>query len=78
MILSLNDTIDIDDLPPEIKGDASLPPLGRDDLSLAEMERRFILETLERCEGNQVEAARQLGVARSTLWRKLKEYGVEE
>ena len=39
---------------------------------LAEVERDHIMRTLEACGGNRSEAARQLGVARNTLLRKLK------
>jgi len=44
-------------------------------LSLAEAERRHILDTLRRCSYNRAEAARLLGIGRNTLWRKLRQYG---
>lgn len=47
--------------------------LGTD--SLAAIERRHILQVLERCGGNKSEAAKALGLARSTLNLKLKSYG---
>ena len=31
---------------------------------------------LEQCDGNRSEAARQLGISRNTLARKLKSYGM--
>ena len=34
-----------------------------------------ILAILQRCGGNRAAAARQLGISRTTLWRKLKEGG---
>jgi len=40
------------------------------------LERRRILDTLERCGGNQSEAARCLGVSRGTLIARLARYGV--
>ena len=43
-----------------------------DGLTLEEVENLYIRRTLERVGGNASEAARQLGVSRSTLWRKLK------
>jgi len=46
--------------------------------TLSDLERANILRTLERCEGNQTRAAQALGINRSTLWRKLKQYGIEE
>jgi transcriptional regulator of acetoin/glycerol metabolism len=46
-------------------------------LSLKEVERQHILETVRACNENYDEAARVLGIGRTTLWRKLKEYGSE-
>ena len=46
-------------------------------LSLAEVERRHILGVLKACGGNQKKASTVLGISKSTLWRKLKEYGIE-
>jgi two-component system response regulator HydG len=44
--------------------------------TLKELERHHILSTLERHGGNQARAARELGIGRNTLWRRLKEYGL--
>ncbi len=44
---------------------------------LAEMERRYILRVLEAVAGNKRQAARILGLDRTTLYRKLARYGVE-
>ncbi|BBN55137.1 propionate catabolism operon regulatory protein PrpR [Pseudomonas chlororaphis subsp. aurantiaca] len=35
-------------------------------------ERQHVLQALEACDGNLDEAARQLGISRSTLWRRLR------
>jgi two-component system response regulator HydG len=43
--------------------------------SLAEVERRHILQVLQNVNGNKTEAARLLGLARSTLVLKLQSYG---
>jgi len=40
--------------------------------SLHEVEQAHILCVLEACGGSQAEAARVLGIARNTLWRKLR------
>jgi len=45
--------------------------------SLHEMERAHILHVLATVDDNQTEAAQILGIGRSTLWRKLREYGLE-
>jgi len=39
---------------------------------LAEVEKKTILETLERMNGNKKKTARELGISKTTLWRKLK------
>jgi DNA-binding NtrC family response regulator len=46
-------------------------------LPLAEMERRAIVQALEYTKGDRVMAAHLLGIGRTTLYRKLKEYGIK-
>lgn len=43
--------------------------------TLAEMEKRAILTTLEQVKGDKLLAARLLNIGKTTLYRKLKEYG---
>lgn len=45
-------------------------------LSLTDIERRHVKKTLERCEGRVNDAAKQLGIGRSTLYSKIAEYGL--
>ncbi len=45
-------------------------------LPLAEVEKQTILSTLERLNGNKLLTARALGIGKTTLYRKLKEYGM--
>jgi len=72
VILAPGGEVRAEDLPPEVR-----PPSGADTKrSLGDMEREHILMTLDACGGNQQEAAKRLGIARNTLWRKLKDYGV--
>ncbi len=56
-------------------GEAVFVPASGD-RTLADRERRAILETLRRTGGRLATAARDLGISRTTLWRRLKEYGV--
>jgi transcriptional regulator of acetoin/glycerol metabolism len=44
--------------------------------TLAERERRAIVETLQATRWRLAEAARKLGISRTTLWRRLKAYGL--
>jgi transcriptional regulator with GAF, ATPase, and Fis domain len=46
--------------------------------SLEEMERQFIAATLEKLAWNKSRTARQLGIERTTLDRKIKKYGLEK
>lgn len=68
-------TIEARDLPPEIRhpGQALAPAPG-EVLTLAELERRHILATLERVGGRRLEAAKALGIGVDTLRRKLRRY----
>ena len=43
---------------------------------LEEVEKRFIVETLQQAGGNRESAAEMLGIGERTLYRKIKEYGL--
>ena len=45
-------------------------------LTLDEIERRTILQTLEQCKGNLSQAAASLGISRAALYRRLEKYGI--
>ena len=45
-------------------------------LTLSGMERNAIVEALRRAGGNRARVSRELGIGRTTLYRKLKEYGI--
>ena len=47
-----------------------------DRVPLADIEKRYILSVLQQFGGNQVTAAAALGIDRSKLYRRLKQYGV--
>ncbi|MFN0244934.1 MAG: sigma-54-dependent transcriptional regulator [Planctomycetota bacterium] len=63
--------------PPFAARTASLLDLPQGERSLAAMERAWILRVLQASNGNRSHAARLLGVNRTTLYNKLKSYGVE-
>ncbi|MGH7607325.1 MAG: helix-turn-helix domain-containing protein [Gemmatimonadales bacterium] len=46
-------------------------------LTLADRERQAIAETLQGTSGRLAETARRLGISRTTLWRRLKAYGLD-
>jgi PAS domain S-box-containing protein len=67
--------IDINHLPPRvasIQTQAEAPP---DERSCREKDA--LLEALRFTGGNQTEAARQLGVSRITVWKRIKKYGID-
>lgn len=47
-----------------------------DEPPLEELERRYIMHLLDKYAGNREQMANTLGINKSTLWRKLKQYGV--
>jgi two-component system NtrC family response regulator len=65
----LSEGIEIDGGDLRFRGPPSVAPGGLDD-----MERRMILEALEKSGGHQQRAAQQLGISRRTLSRKVKQY----
>lgn len=46
--------------------------------TLAQVEQRHITDVLRACGGKSSDAAKILGIGRTTLWRKMKEYGLAE
>jgi DNA-binding NtrC family response regulator len=50
-----------------------LPLAGQ---SLEALEKAAIEQTLRQCDGNKTKAARALGIAASTLYEKIKKYGL--
>jgi two-component system, NtrC family, response regulator HydG len=56
--------------------DADEPPVSfREGMSLSQVEREVILETVRRCRSNKTKAAAVLGVSVKTLYNRLNAYG---
>ena len=51
---------------------------GNGTATLQEMERRMIISALERHKGNRRLAAKELEISERTLYRKIKEFGLQE
>ena len=47
-------------------------------ISIAEMEKQAILGTIDQLGGDKLMAAKLLGIGKTTLYRKLKEYGIAD
>ena len=71
---SLGSDISQEHLPPEYRsrGNRSGPS------SLQRAERDIVMEALVETRGNKLAAAQRLGVARSTLYRKMRVFGIDE
>ena len=86
LAIGANETLGIEDLPSELgQGRAADGPTDlkqmleaymTDRVPLAEIEKRYILSVLKQFGGNQVKTAAALGIDRSKLYRRLKQYGV--
>ncbi|HJQ69333.1 MAG TPA: sigma-54 dependent transcriptional regulator [Blastocatellia bacterium] len=46
-----------------------------DNVTLSEVERRYILRILDKMDGHQIKTAQILGIDRRTLYRRLRQYG---
>ncbi|MHC4752635.1 MAG: helix-turn-helix domain-containing protein [Planctomycetota bacterium] len=76
-----HDRLDVQDIPPEIAQRRQLiagsgPAAGLGAVSLNELEKQAIEETLAKTKGNREKAAKILGIGERTLYRKIKEYNL--
>ncbi|HVI08319.1 MAG TPA: helix-turn-helix domain-containing protein, partial [Candidatus Binatia bacterium] len=62
-------------LVPAEAGESMLPEVGTPRLDA--VERQTIVKVLKETNGDKVVAARILGIGKTTIYRKLKEYGVD-
>jgi len=86
LAIGVGEELGLDDLPMEISASQMQPSTSdfkqvleafmNETVSLAEIEKRYILSVLQQFGGNQVRAAAALGIDRSKLYRRLKQYGV--
>jgi transcriptional regulator with PAS, ATPase and Fis domain len=76
-ILELKEVMGIE-RPSPMGGDAVVPARagGNGSISLEDMERRLIQESLARHRGNRRLAAKELKISERTLYRKIKEFGL--
>jgi len=75
VILSDGNTIEFKQLPRRFhKADTPSLDAGRTFMTLAEREKKYILEVLEATGGNKSKTSELLGISRAALWRKLKQF----
>ena len=71
-------TVEMSDLPSNLHyGTSERVPDHNEILPLEELERRAILKTLRETSGDKLAAARMLGIGKTTLYRKLKQYNMK-
>lgn len=72
------DVLTVDDLPPDIKEYNVKSPINREQsLNKDEIEKRLIIECLRKHNGNRNLAAKELGISRATIFRKIKKYSIK-
>jgi DNA-binding NtrC family response regulator len=81
-VLSENDGIDMDELPPEIL-DTSLPTtdvefdIPEEGVSLDEIIKEYVCSALTKSNGTQIQAAKLLGISRRKLQHRMQKYGLQ-
>jgi len=78
-VLCKGERIDFDCLPKEItegqKGENPFMPL-QEETPFEKAETEVIEKILKKYDGNRIKTAQELGIDRTTLWRKIKKYGL--
>ncbi len=80
VILATGDVLDVADVagPRPLAASTSFVTFSGDQVpTLDELERAHILKVLELCENQKTKAAQLLGINRTTLWKKLRQYGLD-
>jgi len=81
--LTTGPMIDVGDLPPAVSNLNAGHTMGDGNgeskiIPMAELEKQTILNAISQLNGDKLMAARLLGIGKTTLYRKLKEYGSQE
>jgi DNA-binding NtrC family response regulator len=79
--MSAGPVLQTTDFPPHIRAAslrAAAPGKQARILPLAELEKQAILGALQQLNGDKLMTARALGIGKTTLYRKLKEYGISQ
>ena len=70
--------IQVKDLPSNLLHQAGGGAQTQEIATLKEQERRAIVQALETTHGDRLRAAQLLGIGKTTIYRKLREYGIDE
>ena len=84
VVLAKGTIVNVEDLPESVRESSQIPGASQARISatnlksaLAAPEREIILEALERNGWNRQNTAKLLGINRTTLYKKMKKYGIE-
>jgi len=81
LVVSDSVMIELEDLPEEVRGksmkDKEVEVKMQADGTLRETEKEIIIRVLKETGGNKRLASQKLGIHYSTLYRKLKQYGLD-
>ena len=61
---------------PEARAETQKDRLEFDNYNLEEVEKQVIQKTLSKHQGNVSQAAKELGLTRTSLYRRMEKYGV--
>ena len=75
--LGVRGEIHIKDLPKSVVSGNNKTPLSSGETTMSDHQREIIIRTLKETKGNKRKAAEVLNVGVTTLYRKLKKYGIE-
>ncbi|GLB58579.1 sigma-54 interaction domain-containing protein [Cytobacillus sp. NCCP-133] len=75
--LTSNETITAESLPDYLK-ESAVYPVGKKNLKdiLEETEKRILTQSLNKYNNDRLEAAKVLGISKSSMYEKLKKYGI--
>jgi two-component system response regulator HydG len=81
--LSSNEALQVSDLPTALHNFRAAAPVAAGPpaatvLPMAELEKQAILSAIQQVNGDKLLAARLLGIGKTTLYRKLKEYSLPD
>ena len=78
VVLARSTVLDVSDIPEQVREKATGAGAVKMDaeLTVDEMEKRMVIQALEKTGGNRTKAAEKLGISRRTLHRKLNQYGI--
>jgi len=76
-LAAASDRVDVDHIPENGHRTALVDELLKTENPLAALEERVLREVVERCGWRMQDAAERLGISRVTLWRKMKDLGIE-